>query len=109
VLHLIGTAGGDHWDGDVIPYMIDKLYVKSGIGAILINAVKVRLPGTKLLADLYQLQGIHAKAFPAAFEGVLIAAIWGTILEEFFVSNMYFIFRSVFLRHSQPCSNCRRY
>ena len=84
VLHLIGTAGGDHWDGDVIPYMIDQLYVKSGIGAILINAVKVRLPGTKLLAGLYQLQGIHAKAFPAAFEGVLIAAIWRTILEEFF-------------------------
>jgi hypothetical protein len=58
--------------------VIDQLDVKTGIGAVLINAVEENFPGTELFTGLSQLQGVHVTSFSAAFHGALIPAISGT-------------------------------
>ena len=75
MLHFTCAGGGDHRDGDIVPHVVDQLDVKAGVGAVLINAVRENLPGTELLTDLGQLQGVHVSAFPTTRHDALIPAI----------------------------------
>ena len=49
---LSGTGGGDHRDDDIVTDVIDELDVKAGIGAVLVNAIQKKHPGTKLFTGL---------------------------------------------------------
>jgi len=67
--------------------MFYKLDIKTAISTVPINAVQQYLSGTELLTGLYQLLGVDVASFPAAFDGALIPADFGTLFEKLFLSN----------------------
>ncbi len=78
MLHLAGTTGSDHRDGDIVPDVVDQFNIKAAIGTVLINAVEKNFPCTVLFTGLCKLQGINNSSFSTAFYGALIPTDFGT-------------------------------